>query len=395
MFANKYLLKNNRVPLIDTAPRNNCNIRIVIPCYNETLLLHTLNSLKECELPETETEVIVLINHSEVASEEIKQANLRTKTDAENWIKLNRVRGISFFVLGPIELPRKWAGVGLARKTGLDEAVLRFNFFNMRDGIIVSLDADSLVGSNYLVEIERYFKLNPKQVGATIKVEHQKVGLSEKQKRGIELYERYLVYYKEVLEFTGYPQAMITIGSAFAVTAEAYVKRGGMNRRQAGEDFYFLQNLAQLGTVGEITTTRVYPSARLSDRVPFGTGAAIQKWMNGADDLNLVYNFSAFSDLKVFFDAKERLFQTGITEYEKLISALALPVRQFLLKDNFWTDIQDLNQNCSTLKSFQTRFYQKFNAFKVMKFMNFAHEDYYEKASLDVQCGLLDKQKTK
>ena len=65
---------------------------------------------------------------------------------------------------------------------------------------------------------------------------------------------------------------MFTIGSAFAVTANAYIKRGGMTRSQAGEDFYFLQTLAQIGTVGEITTTKVYPSARLSDRIPFGTG---------------------------------------------------------------------------------------------------------------------------
>ena len=52
------------------------------------------------------------------------------------------------------------------------------------------------------------------------------------------------------MKFAGYPWAMYTVGSAFAVTAEAYVKRGGMNRRQAGEDFYFLQNLAHIGTVG-------------------------------------------------------------------------------------------------------------------------------------------------
>jgi glycosyltransferase involved in cell wall biosynthesis len=389
MFANTYLLKNKRVPLIQTEPNLLCNIRIVIPCYNEPELLQSLESLKECSLPNTVVEVIILINHAEDAPLEIKNFNMATKAEADCWIQENNSNKLIFFAIGPVELRKKWAGVGLARKTGLDEAVLRFNHFNNTSGIVVSLDSDSLVEPNYLIEIEKHFKQNPKHVGATINVEHQKAGLSERQKHGIELYEKYLHYYKDALHFTGYPQAMITIGSAFAVTAEAYVKRGGMNRRQAGEDFYFLQNLAQLGTVGEINTTRVYPSARLSNRVPFGTGAAIQKWMEGTEDLTKTYNFKAFADLKTFFDAKERLFQSGETGFTAVITDLPESVRQFVLLDNFKIEIEDLNKNCSTLKSFQSRFFHKFNAFKVLKFMNFAHEKYYKKADLEMQCLLL------
>jgi glycosyltransferase involved in cell wall biosynthesis len=391
MFANTYLLKNNRVPLIESEPNQKCNISIVIPCYNEPELLQTLESLKKCSLPDTDVEVIVLINHPEDALLEIKNFNIATKAEADCWIKENNSSKLMFFTIGPVELRKKWAGVGLARKTGLDEAVLRFNHFNNTMGIVVSLDSDSLVEQNYLVEIEKHFKQNPNHVGATIKVEHQKDGLSEKQKQGIELYEKYLHYYKDALQFTGYPQAMITVGSAFAVTADAYVKRGGMNRRQAGEDFYFLQNLAQLGMVGAIYTTRVFPSARLSNRVPFGTGAAIQKWMEGTEDLTKTYNFKAFTDLKTFFDANEKLFHTDEAGYLYLISGMPDSIRQFLLQDNFWTELDDLNKNCSSLKSFQTRFFHKFNAFKVLKFMNFAHDGFYEKADLEEQILSLDK----
>ena len=391
MFANNYLLKNNRVPLIESEPNPQCNIRIVIPCYNEPELLQTLESLKKCSLPHTMVEVIILINHAEDAPVEIKKFNTETKKEADRWIKDNNRFKLQFFAVGPVELRKKWAGVGLARKTGLDEAVLRFNDFNNSMGIIVSLDSDSLVKQNYLVEIETHFKQNPKHVGATIKVEHQKTGLSDKQKQGIELYEKYLHYYKDALQFTGYPQAMITIGSAFAVTADAYVKRGGMNRRQAGEDFYFLQNLAQLGLVGEINTTLVFPSARLSNRVPFGTGAAIQKWMEGTEDLTKTYNFNSFTDLKTFFDATEKLFNIDEAAYLHIISGMPESIQQFLLQDNFWMELDDLNKNCSTLKSFQTRFFHKFNAFKVLKFMNFAHEKFYEKADLEMQCQLLKK----
>ena len=143
MFANTYLLKNNRVPLIQSEPSPQCTIRIVIPCYNEPELLQTLESLKKCSLPDTVVEVIILINHAENAPLEIKNFNMATKTEAECWIKENNRSKLLFFAVGPVELRKKWAGVGLARKTGLDEAVLRFNHFNKSGGILVSLDADS------------------------------------------------------------------------------------------------------------------------------------------------------------------------------------------------------------------------------------------------------------
>jgi len=48
-----------------------------------------------------------------------------------------------------------------------------------------------------------------------------------------------------LLQQAGSPYAYHTIGSAFACRAEAYIAAGGMNRRHAAEDFYFLQQLAK------------------------------------------------------------------------------------------------------------------------------------------------------
>ena len=59
-----------------------------------------------------------------------------------------------------------------------------------------------------------------------------------------------------------------------ACRAEAYARMGGMNQREAGEDFYFLQHLAKTAGVGKMEGTVVYPSPRVSHRVPFGTGPA-------------------------------------------------------------------------------------------------------------------------
>jgi len=60
-----------------------------------------------------------------------------------------------------------------------------------------------------------------------------------------------------------------SLGGAIALiacTAQAYIAVGGMVRRQAGEDFYFLQKLAKRGPIHEIADTTVRPSPRRSDR---------------------------------------------------------------------------------------------------------------------------------
>ncbi|MCE4564981.1 glycosyltransferase family 2 protein [Maribellus sp. CM-23] len=378
--------------LIPQAPDESAGIIVVIPCLRERAIRETLESLVKCTLPKCAVEVIVLINHSETAPEETKLFNLKTKEELDDWISRNEQKGISFFAVGPAELRKKWAGAGLARKKGMDEAILRFNSIKRKDGIIVSLDADTLVEANYLLEIESHFKTNKSHVGATIAFSHQTGKLEQEHRRGIELYEQYLAYYKRALDFAGYPHSMFTVGSAFAVTAQAYVKRGGMNRRRAGEDFYFLQNLVQIGKVGEIRTTTVHPSARLSDRVPFGTGPVLQKWMAGEEDLTQTYNFDAFIDLKAFFDRATNFYLVNKAGFEKIADELPEPVAAFLVQDDFFKDIAELNANCASAGVFEKRFFQKFNAFRILKYLNFVHAGFYPKAGLEEQCSKLDSQ---
>jgi hypothetical protein len=392
MFADKYLEKNQHKILISELPEEAPGIIVVIPCLRETELMNTLNSLNDCDLPSCMVEVILLFNQSEVADADTIRLNTQTKTAAEKWITTKPKSGIRFYAVGPVNLKKKWAGAGLARKKGMDEAISRFNFNDNRNGVLVSLDADTVVAKNYLLEIEKHFREHPKQVGATVAFEHQKQQLDKKHREGIELYELYLDYYKRALHYSGYPYSLFTIGSAFAVKAEAYVKRGGMNRRQAGEDFYFLQNLVQIGRVGEITTTKVYPSARLSNRVPFGTGPILQKWMKGEEDLTLTYNFEAFKNLQQFFAQKDRLFKIQQNAYLEFVNTLDKPVQEFLELDKFNVELEELNKNCSRLETFQLRFFQKFNAFKILKFLNFAHEKFYQKADLLQQIKLLNNE---
>jgi hypothetical protein len=384
MFANDYFRKyGNYIPLISNQIPEDLQLFVMIPCFREPAILETLRSLSECDLPEGTTEVFTIINEPENCDQTISDFNLQTFREVKEWSENHSTGKIRFYTLPPVKLPQKWAGVGMARKRGMDEGLWRFNRLNHKKGIIVSLDADTLADRNYFTAIAEHFSGNPLHVGATIAFSHQLEGLSEKQRQGILLYEKYLKYYKEALTYSGYPTALFTVGSAFAVRAEAYLKRGGMTRRKAGEDFYFLQTLTQLGRVGEINETSVHPSSRVSDRVPFGTGPAMKQWMEGTVDLHYTYNIQAFADLKQLFSIHKQLYSIQPEEYTILVQHLPAPVADFLESDEFWEKIVSLRNNCSDSDTFSERFFHLFNAFRVLKFINFSHGRYYRKQRLE------------
>jgi len=348
---------------------------VVIPVCNEPEMLRTLDSLAACNAPNGTVEVFLVVNESELASSEVIRQNVQTMIEVETWKKEHPSCFLGLQVFHPEAFPRKRAGAGLARKTGMDEAIRRFHHISKPDGILVSLDADTIVEPNYLVAIQQAFSGSPKPVGATVRFQHCLDEITDaRHLQGMELYETYLHYYKQALQFTGYPHAIYTVGSAFAVRADAYVKQGGMSKCQAGEDFYFLHKLTALGPIAEINSTCVYPSARLSDRVPFGTGPSLQKWMDGDDGLRVTYALQAFVDLKRFFSQVPCLYD-NLSEVESL--QLAESITQFLAADGFSKALAEIRQNSASWANFEKRFFQYFNAFKILKFLNFTHPAFY------------------
>lgn len=355
---------------------------VVIPCLAEPAIADTLCSISKCRNQKGHTEVILLINEPESCRPEISEMNHDSLLALTEWAENNSGPMISYFPVGPVQLPSKWAGVGMARKTGMDEALYRFGLLERPDGIIISLDADTLVEENYLSAIEEYFMTNRGLAGATIAFSHRRNGLNDKQLLGIDLYEDFMHYYRDALAYTGYPHALFTIGSAFAVTAGAYMRRGGMNRRKAGEDFYFLQTLPQVGPVGEINHTVVHPSARVSGRVPFGTGMTMKKWMDGSNDLLYAYNFNAFVDLKKLFSVRHLFFSASPVSGIWAENGLPESLSAFAVENNLWQEIENLKDNCGSQAMFCSRFFQIFNAFRILKFLNFSHPRYYDKKLL-------------
>jgi len=390
MFADRYI-QNNVVypPFVKAEVLPTVSMIVMIPCLNEPEIFRTLESLWACDSIKSNCEVVVVVNESENSSEAVKSFNQENYLRLFDWKKANDRPNLILHPVYARSVSAKHAGAGMARKIGMDEVVRRFNAINRPEGVIISTDADCLFSTNYLRQIELAFS-RKSCFAATLNFKHRIGEMADpKQQLGIQLYEDYLHYYKKALDYVGFPDSIYTIGSAFAVRADAYVKQGGMNRRQAGEDFYFLNKLTKLGKIVEINDAYVYPSARVSDRVPFGTGAAMTKWMNDADDLSLTYNFAAFCDLKVLFDQVDSLFR--IVSVSEFILSLPQSVQEYLESLNFSEKLDEINKYSSNLMSFRKRFFQFFDAFIILRFLNLAHQKYYPEQKLSEAIAQLNE----
>jgi hypothetical protein len=322
-----------------------------------------------------QAEAIILINAPAHAPAEVLEANLRIHERARKWIEDHPHPYIEFHLLLDHSFNRKEAGVGMARKILMDEAARRFDRISRPRGIIASMDADAVVEDNYLLALVNHFRTQ-RVDGCSIYFEHPIAGgeFSPAVYSAITQYELHLRYYLQSIRSTGYPYAFHTVGSSMAVVAGIYCREGGMNRRQAGEDFYFIQKIAQLGSYSECNDTCVMPSPRPSDRVPFGTGAAVVQQLQSDDGL-LTYAPELFRMLAIFFKGME-FFCSGVCLDHFLKSRPAI-LLEFLDRQNFGEAVVEIRHNSASPESFKKRFWRWFNVFRIMKFLHFARENGY------------------
>src|SRR5687768_11652496 len=254
----KYASRFKTYPALIEAESNHAvKIIICIPVQAEPDLLKTLESLFSCHPASDVVEIILLFNKSEFLSDEEKRLHANSWNDSIKWINANPNDVIKVFPVAVDNIPDSKSGVGFARKLVMDEAARRLQ----SDGVIICLDADCTVLPDYIKTIETQFKTKANCDAASIYFEHRLDDLGEHDRKAITLYEMHLRYLVQAQRWCGHPFAFHTVGSSMAVRRDAYLLQGGMNSRQAGEDFYFLQKFIETGKLFEINTTTVFPSA--------------------------------------------------------------------------------------------------------------------------------------
>ncbi len=358
--------------------QDNLGLIVTIPCFNEPDILTTLESIYQCKPTKLPVEILILINHPAGSPLEVIKQNKSSYEEVNRWLQTHNERHKKFHVIWVRDLPVRHAGVGLARKIVMDEAIRRLLRSGNMEGIVVGLDADTTCDPNYLLEIETYFKTHPEANGANIYFEHPlKPDTEDKKNIGIASYELHLRYMVHALRYSKFPYAFHTVGSCLAVRGSVYVKQGGMNRRKAGEDFYFLQKIIPLGDFGEINTTRIIPSGRESNRVPFGTGKAMMNWSKSGEKVFKTYNPEIYNELFHLFSGIDYLFNSKNSELEGYYREFGPCMKKFIGLSDWTGKIKRIQTESTSLKTFRYRFFQWMNGLSTLKFIHYARDTKY------------------
>ena len=259
-------------------------------------------------------------------------------------------------------------GVGWARKTIMD----KISSISNENDIIVSIDGDTYYKPNYLQTIINYFNSHSKIDVISIPYYHPQN--SDKQaNRAILRYEIYMRYYFLNLVRIKSPYTFSALGSALTFRQRALSKIGGFTPKKSGEDFYFLQKMVKYKPISNWITEKVYPAARFSDRVYFGTGPAMIKGNNGDWSSYPLYPISLFDNIHAFYNLIPKLY----------IKNIDTPI------DSFWNNKNDRNSifnklraNNKDLPHFTKAVHDYFDALKTLQYLKSSYTPGNEERNL-------------
>ena len=346
-------------------PQKKFNQAVVIPALGETELIpHTLTSLNENDILILEnTLVLVVVNNAANSPESILKNN-QTSLKMLKSLQYNFTLGVVDAASSGFELSDKQAGVGLARKIGMD---LALPHLSSTKSLIFCTDADTVVSKDYIEKIIKYFNTNRVQA-AVVGFRHLESN-NKKQEEAIRLYEKYLFQTAEKMRDSGSPYGYVAMGSTMVCTAEAYCAVGGMPRKKATEDFYFLQELTKYEAVHTIHEILVYPSPRPIARVYLGTGFRMEQVQNGFDMNTLYFSDLAFHLLSNWIDLGSNAWKLGFSHLIKKISAIHPDLTDFLLQEGIKEIWMNLQINAPSKEHFAKQFHRWYDGLKTIRFL--------------------------
>ncbi len=333
-------------------PSDSLKLCVVIPATGERDRIQTvLDSLQLGSTRLSEAEVIVVVNNARDAPGQRLHENLATIQDLKNYKALIRILPIDRSSFGKA-YPASTAGVGAARRTGMDLALRRLvQVGNIENGAIACLDADSPTSSGYIDTLLSLFATTEQPFAAVCRYHHP-IPTDDRQARSIIAYELWLRYLELCMRLCAAEYAVSAIGSCLVVSVLGYARSDGMPRRKAGEDFHFLQKIikvrARRRIVPHIDAT-VFPSSRVSDRVPFGTGHAMHRCAQvGPDRYLFVEPPLAFMQLRHFFKALPDWYHNPNAP----IPGLSNTLHAFLESKNAYRTFERLRVNAPNPENF-------------------------------------------
>lgn len=361
---------------------------IVVPViaeYNNVRKLLT-SLLKNDNKHFKRTAIIIVVNNFPDSSDEVKNDNSETliflktlRSNPNRDESLGVQFGKSDLSIGFIdasstglEMPKKIGGVGLARKIGMDETLKIFDYNSPNKKILICLDADCIVDSNYLTSIVEEF--NKRNLSAAFMNFRHDIDEDSPTTAAIICYEIFLRYYVLGLKYADSPFAFHTIGSTMVCDHESYIKVEGMNKRKAAEDFYFLEKLAKNYKIVKIDSAIVYPSSRSSWRVPFGTGQRVERFLSDKQNENLLYNPLTFDILKKWLEVFNSDRPKTSNEFLASAKNIHTELCNFLTEQNFSNDWNKILSNSKTLEQLSKQKQKWFDGFRTLMLIHYLRD---------------------
>jgi hypothetical protein len=282
---------------------------------------------------------IVVINGPPTAAQPHLQQNLQLReqllgakaTPLANAPPLWWVEGPDFDLLVVDRFSARWSvpeqcGVGLARKLGTDIATMLFRSKQLRSPWLYVTDADATLPA-------AYFNYEPAADSVALSFPFWHFQGSDEDVFNATLrYEIALRYQVLGAHWAGNPYAWHAVGSSLAVHAASYCAVRGFPKRAAGEDFYLLQKVAKLGPIEVPTLLPIQLEARLSDRVPYGTGPAASALLNAAFELDSSESFAQLRCWLTWLNTPGAL-QRGSEDFLASVTPDLLPLWQRFVQE--------------------------------------------------------------
>jgi hypothetical protein len=382
----------NHIPICDTC--------IVIPAKQEInthiKLLESINNAAKKHIPLA----ITIVNSNQKDSTQIIDSNNNLlsyweKNSQNNtlfsteYFSYSKWKNVFLLMINCNQYPNNFLptqGVGLARKIGSDVAIGLFNNNKLKSSLCFTTDADVTVENDYFSLIQNHrFK---SKICYTLPFRHTKCA-SSIQNIATTLYENYLTTYVNGLKSANSPYAYHSIGSTLAYDYTLYAEvRGFSKKRLAGEDFYFLNKAAKVGTI--ITQPQQQPiniMNRLSKRTPFGTGRSLFKLIQQIEDKEKIshYSLQTFSSLKTWLIlAKKACHYSSKTKTFKEKYILSTDELQKTLSKNFYNILKEnsyLDKLDRSIKSSKhaicrlKHFNNWFDALETLKFIHILEKE--------------------
>ena len=256
-------------------PHYQLRTSVIIPAKDESealpLALDALRNQRQTNgqpLPNTNYEVLLLLNNCGDNSSEVARSYQRRHPAFPLRIE-------------SIQLPAERANVGTARRLLMDAACQRLLAVGQTDGIIASTDADTLVDSQWISQIQTEIDHGCEAVGGRILThpDGSLVRLNHLRNVTYRMLAAQLEARLDPLPFDPWPRHFQHFGANMALTCRAYERVGGLPDVANLEDEALYKALLRTDTrIRKSPRVLVTTSTRMQGRVEVGFSEQLRYW---------------------------------------------------------------------------------------------------------------------